>query len=279
MAMPGSASAGSRVARLAQGVLRRAADALLPPTCFACQAPVETQGLLCAGCFPRFRFIGAPHCHCCGLPFASAAAVGEGGLCGACLDAPPAFDRARAAWLYDEASKPVLLAFKYGDRTDLAPALARAMAHAGAGLLAEADVIVPVPLARARLVSRRYNQAGLLAAALGRRADRPVLHTLLRRTRNTAPLADLSARQRATVLAGAIVVTPRLVPRIAGRRVLLVDDVLTSGATANACASALLAAGAGGVDVLAAARTPPRSAADEAPLDGQRVTRDLLAHG
>lgn len=279
MAMPNSAEPRSRIARLAHGVLGWAADALLPPSCFSCQAPVETQGLLCAACFPRFRFIGAPHCHCCGLPFANAAAVGEGGLCEACLDFPPAFDRARAAWLYDEASKPVLLAFKYGDRTDLAPALARAMATAGAGLLAEADVIVPVPLSRARLVSRRYNQAALLAAALGRIADRPVLQTLLRRTRNTAPLADLSARRRAAVVAGAFAVTPRLVPRIAGRRVLLVDDVLTSGATANACASALLAAGAGGVDVLAVARTPPHAADEGAPLDGTGAARDLLAHG
>src|SRR5512147_630683 len=150
MGMPGSAE--PRLARLAHGLLRRAADALLPPACFACGAPVETQGLLCAACFPRFRFIGAPMCHCCGLPFAHAGEAGEGGLCAACLDDPPAYDRARAAWVYDEASKPVLLAFKYGDRTDLAPALARAMAAAGAGLLAEAEVIAPVPLHRMRLV-------------------------------------------------------------------------------------------------------------------------------
>jgi ComF family protein len=273
MGMPGSAEPGSRLARLAHGLARRAADALLPPSCFACDAPVETQGLLCPACFPRFRFIGAPRCHCCGLPFASALDAGEGGLCPACLDHPPAYDRARAPWLYDEASKPVLLGFKYGDRTDLAPALARVMASAGADLLAEADLLAPVPLHRLRLISRRYNQAGLLAQALGRLTAKPVLPALLLRRRATASLADLSARARARALAGAIGVSPRLASRVPGRRVLLIDDVLTSGATANACAEALLAAGAAGVDVLTAARTPAPA------LDGEGEARDLTAHG
>jgi ComF family protein len=273
MGMPVSAEPRSGLRRLAAGVLRRTADALLPPTCFACEAPVETQGLLCPACFPRFRFIGTPRCHCCGLPFASAAEVGEGGLCQACLDHPPAYDRARAAWVYDEASKPLLLGFKYGDRTELAPAFARAMASAGAELLAEAELLAPVPLHRLRLLSRRYNQAGLLAQALARRSGKPVLPGLLVRHRATAALADLSARARARVLAGAIGVSPRWAGAVAGRRVLLIDDVLTSGATANACAEALLGAGAAGVDVLTVARTlRPALDADDEP-------RDLPVHG
>jgi ComF family protein len=277
MAMPGSADPRSRLARLAGGVLRRAADALLPPACFACGEPVAQQGLLCAACFPRFRLIGPPLCHCCGLPFAHAAEAGEGGLCPACLEHPPAYDRARAAWLYDDASKPVLLAFKYGDRTDLAPAFARAMAAAGATLLAEADVVAPVPLHRARLIGRRYNQAALLAHALGAIAGRPVAPTLLVRTRATAPLADLSARARRRALAGAIAVSPRLAGRVRGARVLLLDDVLTSGATADACATALLAAGAAGVDVLTTARTPAPAASDA--LDATGAAGDLPVHG
>ncbi len=272
MGMPGSAEPRSRLARLAQGVLARAADALLPPACFACGDAVAEQGLLCAACFPRFRLLGTPRCHCCGLPFADEMEAREAGLCAACLDAPPAYDRARAAWLYDEASKPVLLGFKYGDRTDLAPALARAMARAGAELLAEADVLAPVPLHRLRLISRRYNQAGLLAKALGRMAGRPVLPARLTRRRATAPLAGLSARSRAKALAGAISVSPRLSGRVAGHRVLLIFDVLTSGATANACAEALMAAGATGVDVLTVARTPKPS------LDAGQEPGDLAEH-
>jgi ComF family protein len=276
MAMPGSAEPRSTLARLAGGVLRRAADALLPPSCFACAAPVEAQGLLCAACFPRLRRIGPPLCHCCGLPFAHAAEAGEGGLCPACLAHPPAYDRARAAWLYDDASKPLLLAFKYGDRTDLAPAFARAMASAGAALLAEAEVIAPVPLHRSRLIGRRYNQAALLAHALAAISGKQAAPSLLFRTRATAPLADLPARARRRALAGAIAVSPRLAGRVRGARVLVVDDVLTSGATAGACAEILLAAGAAGVDVLTTARTPAPAAAR--PLDAASEAGDHTGH-
>ncbi len=134
--------------------------------------------------------------------------------------------------------------------------LAAYMARAGAELLANADILVPVPLHRARLFRRRYNQAALLASALGRAVSRPALLDALRRERGTAPLGTKSAEERAAALAGAIDVRPSRATRIAGHRVLLVDDVMTSGSTANACAAVLLAAGAVAVDVLAAARVP-----------------------
>ena len=229
-------------------------DTLLPPQCLACTAPTVAQGLLCADCFRGITLIGPPMCACCGVPFASAGMAGCDTLCPRCAAAPRAFSRARAALLYTEGAKPVLLAFKHADRTINAAPLARLMARAGSALLAECDLIAPVPLHRKRLLARRYNQSALLAAHLSRMAGRPHVPDLLKRVRATPPLADLSAAERAALLDGAIAV--RKPARAQGRRVLLVDDVMTSGATAEACARALLDAGATAVDVLAAARVP-----------------------
>jgi len=228
-------------------------DGLLPPHCLACEERVTEQGGLCAACFGGLHRIVAPLCDRCGVPFAHDG-KGEGGLCPACLADPPAFGRARAAFAYNEAAARLVLPLKHADRTEMAALLARQMAEAGAGLLEGADLLVPVPLHRGRLFLRRYNQAALLAARLGRLAGRPVLPDALRRNRRTPSLGPLGAAARRAAMEGAIGVSPRAAPRLRGRRVLLVDDVLTSGATAGACAQALLAAGAAEVTVLAAAR-------------------------
>jgi predicted amidophosphoribosyltransferase len=148
----------------------------------------------------------------------------------------------------------LILPFKHADRPELAARLAPFLLRAGAVLLDRTELLVPVPLHRRRLFARRYNQAAVLALALGRRARRPVLVDALARLRPTAPLGGKSAAERAAALEGAFAVRPRRVAALAGRCVLLIDDVLTSGATANACTLALLAAGARQVDVLAAAR-------------------------
>ncbi len=183
--------------------------------------------------------------------------AGAGRICGVCEAAPPAFAQARAALRYDAMAKQLILPFKYADRTDVARGLARLMARAGARLLERADVLAPVPLHKTRLRARRYNQAALLAAALGRIGARPVLQDALERLRPTAPLGKLGVAERRTALAGTIGVRRD----VAGKRVLLVDDVMTSGATADACARALRDAGATYVDVLVAARVPdPRLA-------------------
>lgn len=190
------------------------------------------------------------------MPFAYAAQAGEGGLCPGCAQHPPGFDRARAALRYDAQARRIVLPFKHADRTELAGALAPHMARAGAALLREADLLVPVPLHRTRLLARRYNQAALLARALSRLSGLPALPDALARGRRTESLGTHSARERAALLEGAITVRPGRAARIAGRRVLLVDDVMTSGATASACARALKAVGATSVDVLVAARVP-----------------------
>jgi ComF family protein len=253
-------SAEGRLARLGAGLARGAIDILLPPRCLACENPVDRPGLLCVECFPRFRFITAPLCARCGVPFAHPGEAGPEGLCEACRARPPLFRRARAVWRYDAASREVILPLKHADRTELAPALGRLMAAAGRELLDGADLLVPVPLHYWRLVARRYNQAVLLARAVGRIARVPVVPDLLRRVRATPSLGALGAAERAAMLAGTVAVAARQRGRLAGARVVLIDDVLTSGATANECTRALLAAGAAAVDVLAAARVPlPRA--------------------
>jgi ComF family protein len=235
---------------------RFALDLLLPPRCAACDAAVGVQGELCADCFGRTNFVAAPLCVRCGVPFASAEQGGEDGLCPACRERAPAFRQARAALRYDDQARLLLLPLKHGDRVELAAILAPMMLRAGAGLLAVADVLVPVPLHRRRLFQRKYNQAALLAFAVGRLADRPVVADALVRIRPTSPLEDKSPEERAREVAGSLEVRRSRVGEMRGRMVLLIDDVLTSGATASACAAALLEAGALAVDVLVAARVP-----------------------
>jgi ComF family protein len=231
---------------------RAVLDTLLPPACLACDAPVAADGQFCGLCFKRANFVAPPFCGSCGVPLPFAEAAGAGGICGVCEASPPAFAQARAALRYDDMAKQLILPFKYADRTDLARGLARLMARAGARLLEEADVLAPVPLHRTRLRQRRYNQAALLAAALGRIARKPVWQDMLARLRPTSPLGPLGFSARREELAGTILVRRE----VAGRCVLLVDDVMTSGATADACAAALRGAGAARVDVLVAARVP-----------------------
>jgi ComF family protein len=231
-------------------------DLLLPPHCVACDAQVDAPGRLCPDCFRKTGFITEPFCVRCGAPFASAALGGADHLCPGCRAAPPVFHRARAALRYDAQGRRLILPFKHADRTEMAAVLAPHMARAGAGLLHEADLLVPVPLHRGRLFRRRYNQAALLAKAVARIAGRRCLPDALVRVRATATLGEMSAAERAAEVAGAFAVRASRVGYIAGKRVVLVDDVMTSGATANACAGALLAAGAACVDVLAAARVP-----------------------
>ncbi|MBN8873768.1 MAG: ComF family protein [Rhodospirillales bacterium] len=208
--------------------------------------------MLCADCFRDTGFIAAPLCLRCGVPFGS----GPNRVCGACRANPPEYDTARAAFRYDAAGRRLVLPLKYADRTELATFLAPRMARAGAALLDRADLLVPVPLHRWRLFRRRYNQAALLATALAQWSHRPALLDALRRTRATQPLGDLSPAARRAALADAFAVAPRHLGSLAHKRVLLVDDVMTSGATAEACAEALRRAGVAAVDVLTAARVP-----------------------
>lgn len=231
-------------------------NAVLPPLCLGCNEIVETPGALCAACWQGFSFVAPPHCARCAAPFAQD--LGEGALCGACLARPPRYRRARAALIYDARSRRLVLPFKHGDRTDIARACGGWMARAGAELLAEADLVAPVPLHWRRLFMRRYNQAQLLARVVVREASpgsRPRLAPeLLRRRRWTGSQTGLRAQERRGNVRQAFGIHPRWAAEIAGKTVLLVDDVLTTGATVEACAQVLQRGGARHVDVLTLAR-------------------------
>jgi ComF family protein len=237
-----------RAARLGRAFV----DLLLPRQCLGCRAIIDTAAALCSPCWSRLRFIDEPSCARCGTPMP--AAIGEGAVCGACAAAPPPFARARSALIYDDESRGLVLMFKNGDRTDAAPALAAWMARAGGPLVAEADLIVPVPLHWTRLFRRRYNQAALLGHALARRAGVACVPDLLVRRRRTAKLGHLGRDARARAVGGAIEPHRRRGELARNRRILLVDDVLTTGATVAACVRALERAGAEAVDVLTLAR-------------------------
>src|SRR5947209_16448396 len=230
---------------------RIALDIALPTLCVACREPVAGVGV-CAGCWAKLSFIAPPYCPRLGIPFVYD--PGPGLLSMEAIADPPAYQRARAAVRYDDVARTLVHALKYHDRTDLAPAMGRWMARAGEELLAEADVLVPVPLHWRRGWSRRYNQSGALARAIERQAGVPVARDVLRRIRPTQQQIGLSRSQRASNVQGAFKVAADRNAEIQGRRVVLVDDVLTSGATADACARALLRGKAAEVDVLVFAR-------------------------
>lgn len=232
---------------------RSALNLFYPPLCIACRAQVAEPGSLCAACWQSIDFLDGPECHCCGLPFDLD--PGEETLCAACIADPPSFDRARAVMRYDEKSRGPILAFKHGDRLDLVPGFARWLYRIGQPLLGDADLIVPVPLHSGRLWTRRYNQAAELSRALGKRTEKPVEPRALQRVRATPSQGAMpSAKARRRNMRGAFQVPDSYQAAIRGRRVLLIDDVLTTGATADACARVLKRAGAVKVHVLALAR-------------------------
>lgn len=226
-------------------------DIALPTLCVACREPVHGEGV-CAACWSQLSFIAAPYCPRLGIPFVYD--PGPELLSMEAIANPPAYSRARAAVRYDEVAKTLVHALKYQDRTDLAPAMGRWMARAGLELLGEADVLVPVPLHWKRGWSRRYNQSGALARVIERQSGVKLVTEALRRVRSTQQQIGLTRTERASNVQGAFKVAPERKADIAGRRVILVDDVLTSGATVDACARALLRAKAAQVDVLVFAR-------------------------
>ena len=230
---------------------RAALDLVFPPQGLD-DGPRPLSGGFSADAWSRIHFLDDPVCDGCGIPFEFH--QGEAARCAACLAKPRAFARARAACLYDEVSRDPILKLKHADRTDLAPLFARWLSRAARDLIAEADVVAPVPLHPGRLLRRRYNQAAEIARALSGLTGVPYLPDALVRRRATETQGGKSGDARRRNVAAAFAVHPSRVKQVAGRRILLIDDVLTTGATAEGCARALLAAGATCVDLAVVAR-------------------------
>ena len=235
------------LARLAGAAL----DALYPPSCLACRAAIGAHGALCARCWGAIRFIERPFCERLGTPFEQD--LGEGLVSPQAMADPPVFRRARAVARFEDGPARTLAhRLKYSDRAELAAPMARWMARAGADVLAEADLLVAVPLHPLKLWRRRFNQAAALAWEVARQTGKPCDVAALQRVKPTKSQVGLSRAQRAENVQGAFRVADGAPVR--GRKIVLIDDVLTSGATANAASRALLKAGAASVDVLVFAR-------------------------
>lgn len=227
-------------------------DALYPPVCLGCDAPVATTDTLCPSCFRKLRAITAPMCPVLGLPFE--VSLGPNALSAEAIADPPPFDRARSAVVYNEVARALVGKLKYGDRPELARFCARLMAQAGHELWGKDAVLVPVPLHRTRQFSRRYNQATELARALSKLTGLPVDPVLVIRKKNTRPQVGLSGDARHRNIAGAFAPHQNAIERLRGRRAIIIDDVITTGSTVKAVTRALKSGGADRLDVVSFAR-------------------------
>ncbi len=223
-------------------------DWITPPRCVACRTEVTEGASLCLACWQTLTFIDEPVCEAMGTPFDYD--QGEGALSPAAIAEPPPWQRARGAVAFTETAKHLVHLLKYNDMHEAGLAMARMMLGPGRKLIADCDVILPVPLHRKRLWRRRFNQAAVLAQEISRVSGKPYLTDVLLRQMVTRSQVGLTAEERRKNVRRAFAVPPERRPAIEGRRVLLVDDVRTTGATAAACAETLMAAGAAGVDVL-----------------------------
>jgi len=249
-ASPAGEPSAARFRRGLRSALRLALDFALPQLCPSCREPLGDGNGLCAHCWSKLSLIEPPYCARLGIPFA----YGPGLLSMEAIANPPAYDRARATVRYDDISRALVHSLKYGDRLDLAPTMGQWMARAGRELLADADALIPVPLHWRRQWARRFNQSAALAGVISGLTGVPIVHGGLKRLRATPQQVGKSKNERADNVQGAFRIATEHESDIAGRRLVLIDDVLTSGATVDACARALSRAGAGHVDVLVFAR-------------------------
>jgi ComF family protein len=221
---------------------------LFPPKCMSCDIYVSKMGSICGECFMQMKILSAPECSSCGEPFAYDVSYGEAVHCDICLTHQPQFNCAKALWAYDDLSSKIIKRFKFADKSELAPYLAALLKMRGVDLINKSDLIAPVPLHAKRLRLRRYNQAAMLCKYLG--FNNKIAINLLQRTKHTKPQTDLPFAKRQENVQGVFALNPQYKQLIAGKNILLIDDVLTTGATVNACAKLLKENGANEVYVL-----------------------------
>ena len=226
-------------------------NAVTPPVCLACHTPIAQAGYLCPECWKEIQFISPPFCDRLGTPFPYD--PGYDFISPRALENPPSFTRARASFLYEGLGRQLIHNYKYKRQLFIAPILAKMMMVAGANLLEESDVILPVPLHWSRVLKRGFNQSARLCLEIATQSEKPLLLRALRRKNRTQTQVGLAAREREKNVSRAFTIEPKYYENIVGKRILLIDDVLTSGATANACAKTLLKAGALDVNLLVAA--------------------------
>ena len=233
-------------------IWRTTIDILLPPRCLATGEIVDAQGMVSPTIWPQLQFIEAPFCKTCGIPFSFE--IANDALCAACMDREPAFDSSRSAVVYNDASRKMILSFKYGDRLHAVDTFTPWMIRAGQELIDHADFIIPVPLHNKRLRERRFNQSALLAQAVAKRSGKAYIPNLLQRTRHTIPQQGLNYKERGKNVHGAFGVNKDHLETIKGKTILLIDDVFTSSATLNECARIMKQAKANIINVLTIAR-------------------------
>lgn len=230
----------------------QAVDIVLPPRCVVSGEVVDRQGAVSAKVWRDLHFVAAPYCDCCGYPFNFE--VNDKTLCATCLSEEQPFDAARAALVYDDISRDMVLKFKHGDKTHAVHAFIPWLKRAGSSMLSDADFIVPVPLHRWRLLKRRYNQAALIALYLARETAAEYAPDILLRQKATVTQGHLSVKDRAQNVKNAFVISPKAAARMKDKNIVLVDDVYTTGATIRECCKVLRKAGAARIDVLTVAR-------------------------
>ncbi len=225
---------------------------ILPPRCAGSGSVVDAPGMVSPAFWSELAFIENPFCETCGLPFGFDSPMGS--LCAGCIDEEPEFTRARSAVVYNDASRKLVMGFKYGDRLHAVLTFVPWLARAGAELIADTDIVIPVPLHARRLWQRRFNQSAILGEMLAKRTGRSFVPDALTRPRYTVKQKGLSRKERHANVRGAFAVDEKQAAGLRGKNILLVDDVYTSGATLNECARVLKKSGAAQVYVLTIAR-------------------------